>query len=69
MLRKETTAMVDVKDVIPVREAAKLTGYSPEYIRRLCRENKIEHEKFGSTLMVNRESLIKYKKDQDEKRK
>jgi excisionase family DNA binding protein len=60
--------MTDVKDVIPVREAAKLTGYSPEYVRRLCRDNKIKHEKFGSILMVNRESIIKYKKEQDAKR-
>ena len=47
---------------LTVNEAAKLSGYNPEYIRRLIRNGKIEHRKFSFIYQVNRESLLDYLK-------
>lgn len=53
---------------ITVREASQLTQYSTEYIRELCRDGKIQSEKFGTVLVIDRESLLQYKEHQDSKR-
>jgi excisionase family DNA binding protein len=45
---------------LTVQEAAKLSGYNPEHIRRLVRENKIQARKFSIVWMVNRVSLLAY---------
>jgi excisionase family DNA binding protein len=51
-----------------VREASRETGYSTEYIRQLCRVGKINAEKFGTVLVVDRASLLEYKQSQNDKR-
>jgi excisionase family DNA binding protein len=43
-----------------VNEAAEVTGYNPEQIRRLARESKIKSQKWGNTWMINRPSLVEY---------
>jgi excisionase family DNA binding protein len=53
---------------ITVREASQITGYSTEYIRELCRDGKIQSEKFGTILVIDRASLVGYKQSQDSKR-
>jgi excisionase family DNA binding protein len=53
---------------ITVREASQLTGYSTEYIRELCRAQKIKSGKFGTLLVVNPVSLLEYKQEQDARR-
>lgn len=54
-----------------VEEAAKKSGYNAEYIRRLCRQDKIEHDKIGRVLLIKADSLIEYvekMKDTDDNR-
>lgn len=43
-----------------VREAARETGYHPEYIRRLCRQDRIEHTRAGNVLLIKISSLMRY---------
>jgi excisionase family DNA binding protein len=45
---------------LTVKEAAELTGYDIQHIRRLARERKIETQKWGNAWMINRPSLMKY---------
>ena len=45
---------------LSVNEAAKLTGYHPEYIRRLIRDGEIKAKKFSIVWQVRRESLNAY---------
>ncbi len=45
---------------LTVNEAAKISGYHPEYIRELIRDNKITAKKFSIVWMVNRESILAY---------
>lgn len=50
----------DSTDWLTVNEAAKLSGYDPEHIRRLIRGSEIEARKFSIVWMVKRESLLQY---------
>lgn len=43
-----------------IEEAAAETGYNAEYIRRLCREGKIEYERIGRTYLIKQQSLREY---------
>lgn len=45
---------------ITTQEAAELSGYHPEHLRRLMKERKIEARKFGPLWQVSRESLESY---------
>lgn len=45
---------------LTVKEAAELSGYHAETIRRLVREGKIQAKKFTFVWMVNRQSLVEY---------
>jgi excisionase family DNA binding protein len=47
---------------LTVNEAAKLSGYDPEHIRRLIREEEIKARKFSIVWVVNRQSLLEYLK-------
>ncbi len=47
---------------LTVNEAAKLSGYDPQHIRRLIRDGEIEARKFSIVWMVNRKSLLEYVK-------
>jgi excisionase family DNA binding protein len=47
---------------LTVNDAANLSGYDPEHIRRLIRENEIKARKFSIVWMVSRESLLEYVK-------
>lgn len=47
---------------ITTTEAALLTGYNNEYIRRLVRTEKVRARKFGIVWQVDRESLLEYMK-------
>lgn len=41
-------------------EAAEISGYHPNHIRRLIRAGEIVARKWGSALMINRQSLMDY---------
>ena len=41
-------------------EAAELSGYHENYIRRVVRAGKVKAQKFGPTWQISRESLLEY---------
>jgi excisionase family DNA binding protein len=47
-------------NLLSVNEAAELSDYHPEHIRRLIREGKIKAQKFASVWQVDRYSLQLY---------
>ena len=49
---------------LDVNEAAKLSGYHPEHIRRLVRQGAVTAKKFSIVWMVSRESLLSYIRNQ-----
>lgn len=57
-----TQSPVDGEAWLTVTDAAKLSGYHPETIRELIRENKILARKFSIVWQVNQESLLAYMK-------
>ena len=54
-------------DWLSVSEAAKISGYHPEYIRRLIRDGEIEARKFSIVWQVRRSSLIDYVENAESK--
>jgi excisionase family DNA binding protein len=59
-------------DWITTAEAAEISGYHPEYLRRLTRKGVIKARKFGIVWQVSRNSLITYlqkAKSSEDKRK
>ena len=48
---------------ITVQEASERFGYSEQYLRRLCREKKIENVKIGQVFLIRLSSLENYVKD------
>ena len=52
--------MTNNSEWITVNQAAELSGYNTEYLRRLMRNKKIKFRKFSFIYQVNRESLIDY---------
>lgn len=58
---------------ITTEEAARLSGYHPEYVRELARTGKINGQKFGPTWQIDKQSLLDYleaglKSDDDRRR-
>ena len=56
---------VDPTQWITTQEAAELTGYSAEYIRRLLRLGRLERQKWGNQWMVSRAALLEYKAEME----
>ena len=48
-------------DWISTHEAAQLSGYNVQYIRRLIRNQLLQAEKKGNSWWVDRQSLLEYK--------
>ncbi len=48
------------KEWITTTEAAELSGYHPEYLRELIRENRVRGRKFGIVWQVDKQSLLNY---------
>lgn len=51
----------DPTEWITTNEAADLTGYSPEYIRRLLRNGRFLALKFGRDWLLKRADVLEYK--------
>lgn len=51
------------EDWITSEEAAGLTGYEREYIRRLVRTEKVRARKFATIWQIERSSLLRYLED------
>ena len=52
--------MTNNDEWITVSQAAKLTGYNEEHIRRLLRDGSISGRKFGIVWQVKRSSVTTY---------
>lgn len=49
-----------MKKLIPLKEAAKISNYHPDYLGYLIRNNKVEGEKVGRDWLINEELLRNY---------
>lgn len=47
-------------DWITTAEAARISGYHPEHIRKLIKSDRIKARKFGQVWQVDRVSLLAY---------
>ena len=52
--------MTPLGDWLTTQEAAALTGYNVQHVRRLARAGKIEAKKWGRDWIVNRVSILAY---------
>ena len=48
------------EDWLKTTEAAEISGYHPNHIRRLIRAGEIMARKWGAALMIDRQSLVEY---------
>ncbi len=55
--------MKNIEDWLTASEAARLTGYNIQYILRLVRSKKVKAIKWGAAWMIDRASLLNYKKE------
>ena len=47
-------------DWITTSEAAEISSYHPEYVRRLLKEERVKGRKFGTVWQISRASLSDY---------
>ena len=47
-------------DWITTQEAAELSGYHPEHLRRLIKQGDIKARKISIVWIINRQSLLEY---------
>ena len=45
---------------LTTRQAAEVSGYHPDHIRRLVRAKQIKAKKWGQAWMISRDSLLDY---------
>ena len=59
MVRKMSsqTSPIVLNNLIPVKEAAVSSGYSPQYLRRLLRTGKLVGRKLGQAWLIQMESF------------
>jgi excisionase family DNA binding protein len=50
-------------DWLTTYEAARLSGYNLEYVRRLIRARKLDSKRWGRDWMISRASLLSYAKN------
>jgi hypothetical protein len=54
-------------DLIPMREAVKLSNYHAEHIRKIIRAHRVKAFKFGPVWQVSRSSLLGYLRNQEKR--
>ena len=52
--------MTDLDNWITTSQACELSGYHPDYVRKLLQTGKINGQKWGFAWMVDRTSLLAY---------
>jgi len=45
---------------LTIQQAAKLSGYHPEYLRIIIRAGKLDAHKFGPVWAISKKSLLSY---------
>jgi excisionase family DNA binding protein len=58
-------ADADPTEWVTTTEAAALTGYGLQYVRRLVRSGKVRARKWANAWMVDRTDLLRYKREID----
>jgi excisionase family DNA binding protein len=53
------------KQWITTTQGRTLTGYSQAYVRQIARDDRITAQKLGRDWLINRESLLAYKRRMD----
>ncbi len=53
-------SMTPLGDWLTSKEAAALTGYNVQHVRRLARAGKVESKKWGRDWIINRQSILSY---------
>ncbi len=61
-MSKSREIILNGKKYISSKRAAKLTGYTNDYVGQLCRGEKIQSRMVGRTRFVNKSSLLDYSK-------
>lgn len=56
---------MNIEEWLTTRSAAELSGYSIKYLRHLARQGRIEARKIGRDWLLNRDSLLAYKRWMD----
>lgn len=54
--------MTELKNWLSTKRAAELTGYNVKYLRYLASRGSIEAQKVARDWLINRESLLAYKR-------
>ena len=54
-----------MEDWLTTYEAARISSYELDYIRKLIRAKKITGRKWGQSWQVSRQSLLKFMEDRD----
>jgi excisionase family DNA binding protein len=52
--------MTDLDNWITTSQACELSGYHPDYVRKLLQSGRINGRKWGNSWMVDRSSLVAY---------
>jgi len=60
MMTERARTWADMPDWISVEEAAEISGYHPNYIRKLIRNGQIEADKKGPMWWIDKVSLKAY---------
>ena len=63
--RRTMTDNFNPTEWITTAEAAKLTGYSIQYLRRLVRQKKVKARKWANAWMVHRAALLDYQQQME----
>jgi excisionase family DNA binding protein len=63
-LRRERF-IIDGMEYVSVEEAAEMSGYSEQYVRRLVRRGKVAATKKGPMYWIEKDSLMAYKREMD----
>ncbi len=53
---------------LTIPESSHLTGYDPDWLRKMVRKGEIKAKKFGTTWMVSQNSLTRFVKEAEKKR-
>lgn len=55
------TQQNDLSNIIGTTEAAEILNLSPDHVKLLCRQGKIESKRIGKTWIINKNSLANFK--------
>lgn len=61
----DTSISFDGRDYVSAQRAAKITGYSNDYVSQLARTGKIVSRQIGNRWYVDREALVEHKRYND----